>query len=230
MKILRSFVFALFAVSVIAQAQTDSAANKGDDAVMTALKQELARAKEKLQLGTQSKPYFIQYSVNDSDDFALKSGFGAPMNRLRTRVRTLTVVVRVGDYASNSDMGGGRALYEPLPVDDDVYALHRAIWLATDRAYKFALETYTEKQVALKQFEDEEAVPDFSKETPVTHIEEKVRMDADVDGWEKTLAKATGLYRKYPELDELEGRVRFSANNFYLVNSEGTVLLMGQGA
>src|SRR3954470_10978048 len=47
---------------------------------------------------------------------------------------------------------------------------------------------------------------------------------------EKTLAKATALYRKYPELDELEGRVRFSANNFYLVNSEGTVLLMGQGA
>src|SRR4051794_33056335 len=232
MKILRPFVFVLLAVSMIAQAQTTSATSgtAGDDAVMTALKQELARAKEKLQLGTQSKPYFIQYSVNDSDDYALQSGFGAPMNRLHTRLRTLTVVVRVGDYASDSDIGGGMGLYEPLPVDDDVYALRRAIWLATDRAYKFALETYTEKQVALKQFEDEEAVPDFSKETPVTHIEEKVRMDADVDGWEKTLAKATGLYRKYPELDELEGRVRFSANNFYLVNSEGTVLLMGQGA
>jgi len=155
MKMLRSSVFVLLAVSVIAQAQTSSATigKAGDDAVMTALKQELARAKEKLQLGTQSKPYFIQYSVNDSDDFVLQSGFGAPVNRLRTRLRTLTVVVRVGDYASDSDIGGGMGLYEPLPVDDDVYALRRAIWLATDRAYKFALETYTEKQAALKQFE-----------------------------------------------------------------------------
>src|SRR5436309_15211921 len=106
MKILRSLILALLAVSVIAQAQTAPAAigNKGDDAVMTALKQELARAKEKLQLGTQSKPYFIQYSVNDSDDFVSQSGFGAPVNRLRTRSRTLTVVVRVGDYASDSDI------------------------------------------------------------------------------------------------------------------------------
>src|SRR5205823_12276316 len=91
-------------------------------------------------------PYFIQYSVNDSDDYAFQNGFGAPVNRIRTRTRALTVVVRVGDYASDSDLGSGMGVYEPLPVDDDVYALRRAIWLATDRAYKFALESFTEKQ------------------------------------------------------------------------------------
>src|SRR5438128_1046993 len=88
-------------------------------------------------------------------------------------------------------------------------ALGRAIWLATDRAYKYALESFTEKQSALKQFEEEQQVADFSRETPVTHVEDKVRMEGDIGGWEKTLSQATALYRKYPELDELDGRVRF---------------------
>src|SRR5205823_4766268 len=163
-------------------------------------------------------PYFIQYSVNDSDDYAFQNGFGAPVNRIRTRTRALTVVVRVGDYASDSDLGSGMGVYEPLPVDDDVYALRRAIWLATDRAYKYALESFSEKQSALKQFEEGQSVADFSRETPVTHIEDKVRTDTDIEGWEKALSKATSLYKKYPELDELTGGLRLSANNFYLVN------------
>src|SRR5438552_6614615 len=125
MRILRLLVLSVAAFSVIAQAQT-AAPNDGsaaDDVIMTALKQELGRAKEKLQLGTQQKPYFIQYTVNDSDDYIFQSGFGAPVNRIRTRSRTLTVVVRVGDYANDSDLGSGMGLYEQLLVDDDVYAL-----------------------------------------------------------------------------------------------------------
>src|SRR5882724_6220915 len=230
MKSLRAAALLLSLVGAVLAQTPAGSKNTSDDVIMTALKQELGRAKEKLQLGTQQKPYFIQYSVNDSDDYVSSSTFGAPVNRVHTHLRTLTVVVRVGDYSSDSDLGSGEGVYEPLPVDDDVYALHRAIWLATDRAYKYALESFTEKQSALKQFEEEQTVADFSRETPVTHIEDKVRMDGDVAGWEKTMTQATALYRKYPELDELDGGVRLSANNFYLVNSEGTVLRMGQGA
>jgi microcin-processing metallopeptidase PmbA/TldD-like protein len=230
MKTLRiaSLVIAL-AGAALAQAPASNSSTT-DDVIMTALKQELGRAKEKLQLGTQQKPYFIQYSVNDSDDYVSSSVYGAQVNRVHTHLRTLTVVVRVGDYNSDSDLGSGEGVYEPLPVDDDVYALRRAIWLATDRAYKYALESFTEKQAALKQFEEEQSVADFSREAPVTHIEDKVRVDTDIEGWEKALSKATALYRKYPELDELTGGMRLSANNFYLVNSEGSMLRMGQGA
>jgi TldD protein len=229
MKMLRYAMATLLLLCGMAQAQS-AAANASDDALMTALRQELQRSKEKLQLGTEQKPYFIQYSVNDSDDYISSSSFGAPVNRVHTRLRTLTVVVRVGSYEHDSDLGGGDTAFDVLPVDDDVYALRRAIWLATDRAYKSALEAFTEKQSALKQFEDDNSVSDLSRETPVQHVEAKVRMDADIDGWEKTLAKATGLFRKYPEAEDLQGGLRLSANNFYLVNSEGTELRMGQGA
>ena len=39
-----------------------------DDKLLTALRQELQRSQERLQLAGQKKPYFIQYVVNDTDE------------------------------------------------------------------------------------------------------------------------------------------------------------------
>ena len=78
MKSLRMMVLVLGLMGVALAQTPASSKNTSDDVIMTALKQEMGRAKEKLQLGTQQKPYFIQYSVNDSDDYVSSSTFGAP--------------------------------------------------------------------------------------------------------------------------------------------------------
>src|SRR5439155_1202695 len=57
-----------------------------------------------------------------------------------------------------------------LPVDDNYDVLRRAMWLATDEAYKSALETLHRKRAALKDEKEEGSVGDFSIEEPATIV------------------------------------------------------------
>jgi len=199
-----------------------------DDPLLNALRQELKRAQDNLQLQDQKKPYFIQYIVNDTDSYSYESNFGAPVSRLRDHSRFITVMVRVGDYSQDNDVGFGLGEYDLLPSDDDVLALRRALWLATDRAYKNALQMLTAKESLLKQFESGDDVPSFSKETPTQYFEPRGSLPADTAAMERALNDATALYRTDPDIQTLLGSLRLSINNYYVVNTEGTAVRMAQ--
>jgi len=201
-----------------------------DDPVMTALRQELQRSQEKLQLAGQKKPYFIEYIVNDTDSFDYESSFGAPLGRLRNHTRQVAVLVRVGDYSQDNDVGFGLGEADLLAIDDDVLAMRHTLWLATDRAYKAALQMLTAKQTALKQYESTDDVPSFSKETPVQYFEPRIALPTETSTLERALDAATGLYRSDAQLQRLAGSLRLSVNNYYVVNSEGTAVRMAQPA
>lgn len=200
-----------------------------DDKLLTALRQELDRSQQRLQLPGQKKPYFIQYIVNDSDAYSYESSFGAPITRSRTHMRQAAVFVRIGDYAQDNDVGFGLGQADILPSDDDVLAIRRALWLATDRAYKIALQMVTAKQSMMKQFESAAAVPSFAKEPPVQYFEPRGALPADTTAFEHALDGATALYRGDPLIQSLAGRLQLSVNNYYLVNTEGSALRMNQG-
>jgi TldD protein len=199
-----------------------------DDPVLNALREELQRSKEKLQLPGQQKPYFIQYVVNDDDSYSYESSLGAPVSRYKAHSRLITVFVRIGDYAQDNDMGFGLGQLDLLASDDDLYALRHQLWLATDRAYKVALEMLTAKQSMLKQFEGTDTVPSFSKEAPVQYFEPRGALPSDTAALERALNDATGLYKTDLQLHSLAGSLRLSINNYYLVNTEGTVIRMAQ--
>ena len=202
-----------------------------DDPLLTALKEELQRSQEKLQLPGQSKPYFIQYVVNDDDSYGYESMLGATVGRVHTRNRLVTVFVRIGDYKEDNDMGYGLGLYEIVPSDNDILAVRRALWLATDAAYKSALQMATAKESLLKQYEkaSDEDVASFSKEAPAQYFEPRATLPADMAPYERALDAATALYRTDPEIQGLSGSVRFTVNNFYVINTEGTAMRMAQG-
>lgn len=199
------------------------------DPLLTALRQELQRNQDRLQLPGQKKPYFIQYIVNDTDTFAYDSAFGAPVSRIRNRTRFVTIFVRVGDYAHDNDLGYGMGEYDLLAIDDDVTALRRVLWLATDRAYKNALQMLTARQSMEKEFEaGADQVPSLSREAPAQYFEPRITIPADTTALERTLDAATALYRTDPQLQTLAGSLRLTVNNYYLVNTEGTVLRLAQ--
>src|SRR5258708_36087709 len=97
-------------------------------------------------------PYYIEYRVNDVDEFQTEAAFGALRENQRVRYRVLRVVVRIGDYKEHSYYNQGMGETNILPLDDDPIALRHQIWLATDEAYKAAGDALTEKQAALKHF------------------------------------------------------------------------------
>ena len=201
----------------------------GGDALLEALLTELDRSKSQLKMDQVAAPYYIEYRVNDIDDYAAEAAFGALRENQRVRYRVLRVVVRIGDYKQDSYYGQGRGETDILPLDNDPIALRHQIWLATDEAYKSAGQALTEKQAALKQFSsDANPVDDFAKAPVVTALAPAVTLQVDDASWKKTIEDATNLYRQYPDVQAVSASVRFSATNEYLVNSEGTVTRTGR--
>ena len=131
-----------------------------DDVIRKAMQDELARSMQQLRLNDLDRPYFIAYTVQDGTTTAASATFGSLTASEDTHMRLLTVEVRVGDYSldnSNffsipSGAAGVTRLFGGtlgIPLDDDYQELRRQIWLATDSAYKRALEDIARKRAAM---------------------------------------------------------------------------------
>ena len=204
------------------------AAAKGDG-LLEALLTELDRSKAQLKMDQVQAPYYIEYRVNEVEDFGAEAAYGALRENQHVHVRVLRVVVRIGDYKQDSYFGRGQGESSILPLDDDPIALRHQIWLATDDAYKAAGQALAEKQAAMKQFSaDPNPVDDFAKAPQMIAVEPTVSLKIDEAMWKKTLEDVTSLYKQYPDVQSVTASARFSAINEYLVNSEGTVTRFGK--
>ena len=204
------------------------AAAKGDG-LLEALLTELERSQTQLKMNQVQAPYYIEYRVNEVEDLGIEAAFGALRENQHIHVRVLRVVVRVGDYKQDSYFARGQGETSILPLDNDPIALRRQLWLATDQAYKAAGQALAEKQAGLKQFSvDPNPVDDFAKARPVVAVEPTASLRVDEAGWKKTLQDATSLYKQYSDVQSVTASARFTANNEYLVNSEGTVTRSGK--
>jgi hypothetical protein len=213
--------------SDVATAAAHDAA-KGD-ALLESLLTELDRSQAQLKMDQVLAPYYIEYRVNDVDEYTADAAFGSIRDTDRRRVRVLRVVVRIGDYRQDSFYNQGTGSASILPLDDDPIALRRQIWLLTDEAYKNAADAYAEKLAALKQFSaDPSPVDDYAHAPVVLAVGQTVSLKVDSKQWEKTLEELTNLYRKYPEVQSVSATARFTAVNDYFVNSEGTIVRQGR--
>jgi predicted Zn-dependent protease len=204
------------------------AAAKGDG-LLEALLTELDRSKAQLKMDQVQAPYYVEYRVNEVQDFGAEAAYGALRENQHIHVRILRVVVRIGDYKQDSYFGRGQGESSILPLDNDPIALRHQIWLATDEAYKAAGQALAEKQAAMKQFSaDPNPVDDFAKAPQMIAVEPTASLKIDEAEWKKTLEEVTSLYKQYPDVQSVTASARFSAVNEYLVNSEGTVTRCGK--
>ncbi len=204
------------------------AADAADDVVLRALKEEMERSKAKLKMDKVAAPYYIEYRVTELDAFEASAVFGALRSQQRGTGRFLRVVVRIGDYKQDSYVGTGEGAVDIIPVDDDLFAIRHRLWLATDRAYKAAGEAYSAKQSYLKQLKVDDPVDDFAHATPVEAIEPLVHLPAtDFAPWLLLLEETSSQSLPDLKLEQYESALRFTAENRYFVNSEGTVARSG---
>jgi TldD protein len=209
-------------------ASARAANSASGDVVLRALCEEMERSKAKLKLENVPAPYYIEYRVTEIDQFEASAVFGALRNQKHDHGRLLRVVVRVGDYKQDSFFGTGEGTIDLVPSDDDVFAIRHRLWLATDRAYKAATEALSAKQAALKQLKVDEPVNDFAKASPLEAVEPLARFSStDFTSWLHLLEEASAQYRTDKELLNFESTLRFTAENRYFLNSEGTVARSG---
>src|ERR1035441_4217615 len=202
------------------------------DVVLRALREEMDRSKAQLKMDGVPAPYYIEYRVTEIDQYEASAVFGALRNQQHNHGRLLRVVVRVGDYKQDSFYGTGEGAVDLVPSDNDVFAIPHRIWLATDRAYKAPSEALSAKQAALKQLKVDEPVDDFAKASPVESVEplahfSAIELTSNFSSWLRLLEEASVQYRTDKDLENFESSLRFTVENRYFLNSEGTVARSG---
>ncbi len=199
---------------------------------------ELDREQAQLLLPGMSKPYFIEYRVDDFATYELLANYGALVREENGHQRVVRVTVRVGDYTTDSSTNRGEGTATFAPIDDNPQSIRSALWAATDEAYKTALRAYSAKLAALKRFEGTPQEKDFAPPSdpakPVTHIAPLVPLEIDRAEWKRRIVDASGLYASDPEVRANAANVQYSSANLrsaavnrYLVNTEGAVVREG---
>lgn len=205
-----------------------------DDPMLKAMQAELEREKQQLVLPGMQRPYFIEYRLDDFSSFEAVANYGALTRKEEGHQRVVRVTVRIGDYKVDSSTGSGDGTVQLAPEDDNPDALRYALWTATDEAYKNALRAYSAKLATLQQFQSTRVESDFSRQTPVVHIEPLRKLEIDRQEWIKRIVDASGLYANAPEVHAFADQIQYSTANIramtlnrYVVNTEGTVLRYG---
>src|SRR5262249_18968109 len=209
--------------------------------VTQALEQEMKRAFALLQQKGSPPPFFISYSVRESESIDIETSLGALRSSQKDHSRLLDIDVRVGDYNLDNThqlrgqrgANTGPAYSYPvlMPIDNDVDALRSVIWLETDRKFKAAVERFIQvKANRTIKVEEEDTSADLSRETKQSSNQAVTKIDVNTAAWEKRVKALSAQFSKYPEI--YEGTVTISANadNDYLVNSEGTSIQHGRNS
>ncbi len=205
-----------------------------DDVVLRAMRDELARSMQQLQLEKLEKPYFIAYRVQEKNSTDVKASFGALLSSASTRNRFLTVEIRVGSpkldntnflsmsFLNRGGLVGGFGGTSQLPLEDNYKELRRQLWLATDSAYKKALEDLSRKRAALQNKTGAEEIPDFSSQQPATVTEAQTPAKIDVAQLETLARSLSGVFKGSPAIFTDSAHVTMEQTYTRYVNSEGT--------
>jgi len=221
---------------ILSATQTRTAPAATSDPVLKAMGDELDRSIAQLKLNDLDKPYFIQYVVYDDEDFTASATFGALSRSSQTHQRLVHSQVRVGSYDFDNTgftgaRGGGAStgVLAQATLDDNYDALRHALWLATDSAYKSAVETIAQKRAYTQnRTTQEDPVPDFSQEKATTTVVGKMKMQLDRPKVENQLREWSKIFRDFPAVQTSGVSYHARLNHRYIANSEGSRTLEPQ--
>jgi TldD protein len=231
MRAIRRFA-ALFALAAASAAFAQAPAD--NDHTLQAMKDEMARAKSRLELQIPKldkpvRPYYIEYRLLDMDIREVVAEYGALVTSNHTRSRVMNVGARVGDYKLDSSNfiseDGFRGFIGPsgtVGIDRDYDSLRQDLWIATDQAFKEAVETYSRKEAYLSSLARQSDIDDFSHVQPVQHIEPIAASDWTSRNWEQEARDTSAAFRAFPQIYESRVTYYLVFTTEYLLTSEGT--------
>jgi predicted Zn-dependent protease len=225
-----SLVFAVLSCGTASFAQ----AQQDNDHTLQAMRDEMARAKTRLELkipGTDLpvRPYYLEYRLLDLEVHQVVGQFGAILSSTRSRNRFMDVEARVGSYKLDSSNfvsdDGFRGFIGPtgsVGIDRDYDSLRQDLWIATDQAFKEAVETYSRKQAYLSSLARQSDIDDFSKVDAVQLIEPLAAPDWSSRDWDQEARQTSAALRAFPQVYESRVTYYLVYATEYLMTSEGT--------
>ena len=104
----------------------------------------------------------------------------------------MSVDVRVGNYNLDSSnfitdegFSGFLGSTGTVGIDRDYDSLRQDLWLATDQAFKAAVENLSKKQAFMSRLAKAPSIPDFSPATPTVDVEPLHDPDWTTRNWEQ---------------------------------------------
>src|SRR5947209_16985117 len=226
----RIFILVLIGSSAAAGAQVP----QDDDHTLQAMRDEMARAKTRLELKIPNieqpvRPYFVQYRLLDLEVREVVAEFGTLLSSTHTRNRFMDVDARVGSYKLDSSNfvsdEGFRGFIGPtgsVGIDRDYDSLRQDLWIATDQAFKEAVETHSRKQAYLSSLARQSDIDDFAKAEPVQLIEPRETPDWTRRNWDQEARDTSATLRAFSEIHESRVTYYLVYATEYLLTSEGT--------
>jgi len=231
---LLSVVLILLSVTIFSNAAKAAQATQDNDQTLRAMRAEMARSKTRLELkipGTDDpvRPYYVEYRLLDLEVREVVAEFGALLTSTHTRNRFMKVEARVGNYkldSSNfvSDEGfrGFIGSTGQVGIDRDYNSLRQDLWIATDQAFKEAVETYSRKHAYLSSLARQSDIDDFSQAEPLQQIEPLVAPDWTNRNWDQEARDSSAALRAFPQINESRVTYYLVYATEYLLTSEGT--------
>ena len=226
---------ALATVAPAASAQVAPIPQGENDKSLRAMHDELERSVTRLQIAGLEKPFYIEYRLIDLDVRNVTASFGALVSTSVSRERFMVVGVRVGDhhfdssnFVSEEGFRGFLGAAGQVGIDHDYNSLRQDLWLATDQAYKSALDQIARKRAFLRSLARPPEIDDFSKEPAVVAIDPLPTPDWTSRNWEEEARTASAVLRGYPELDSTRLNYYIVYATSYLMTSEGTLIRSSQ--
>jgi hypothetical protein len=205
-----------------------------NDHTLQAMRDEMARAKTRLELKIPNidkpvRPYYIEYRLLDLDVREVVAEFGTLLSSTHARNRFMDVAARVGGYKLDSSNfvsdDGFRGFIGPtgaVGIDRDYNSLRQDLWIATDQAFKEAVETYSRKQAYLSGLARQSDIDDFSKADTVQLVEPLQTPDWTNRNWDQEARETSATLRAFSEIHESRVTYYLVYATEYLLTSEGT--------
>lgn len=203
--------------------------------VQRAMRDELKRSMDSLSIESLSKPYYIEYTLRYRWTARAKSTLGGVLDSGYFPSARLTVGVRVGSpQRDNTNFFDAASLFFGGLDDEESYRnrpiqrelgytlLRRELWLATDAAYKAALEQYAKKEAVLKNRVQQDTTPDFvllppEEVTDTSGSIPRIKLSEVVD----RLEQLSSIAREYPAVQVATVTFEHLPELIIYVNSEG---------
>jgi predicted Zn-dependent protease len=141
----------------------------------------------------------------------------------------MDVAARVGSYKLDSSNfvsdDGFRGFIGPtgsVGIDRDYDSLRQDLWIATDQAFKEAVETYSRKQAYLSSLARQSDIDDFAKAEPVQLVEPLETPDWTSRNWDQEARETSAALRAFSEIHESRVTYYLVYATEYLLTSEGT--------
>jgi TldD protein len=224
----------LFLIAAAAGPAGAAQVPQDNDHTLQAMRDEMDRTKTRLELRIPNieqpvRPYYVEYRLLDLDVREVVAEFGTLLSSTHTRNRFMDVEARVGSYKLDSSnfVGdeGFRGFIGPtgsVGIDHDYDSLRQDLWIATDQAFKEAVETYSRKQAYLSGLARQSDIDDFSKAEPVQLIEPLQTPDWTSRNWDQEARETSATLRPFSEIHEARVTYYLVYATEYLLTSEGT--------